>query len=153
MLCKSDSDFVDLETCTFERISELRLPLVNHFYSECNYHIKCGRFEQVYSLSLGGNIIAAARMIPQCSGHFLLRNLCVNPELRRQGIADYLLRAILSCLNGAHCYCYALPHLQNFYLSLGFQHFPPEQVPSDIAEMYIRHQTRKRGWILMGYVR
>lgn len=143
---------IDVDACTFELISELRLPLVNRFYSSCNYRVKCGRFERVYSLSIDGKIIAAARLIPQRSGHFLLRNLCVEPALRNQGVATYLLRATLASLGGANCYCYALPHLQDFYLSLQFNHFTPEQVPHDIAEMYIRHRERKRGWILMGYL-
>lgn len=146
------SDIVDLESCIFEFVSELRLPLVNRFYSGCNYRVKCGRFERVYSLSAGGKIIAAARLIPQRSGHYLLRNLCVEPGLRNQGIASYLLRATLASLVEANCYCYALPHLQKFYLSLQFKHFTPDQVPYDISEMYMRHCLRKRGWILMGYI-
>lgn len=144
---------IDLEQATFDRVSELRLPLVNRFYAQCNYLVKCGRLDWVYSLSLGGNIIAAARLLPQPSSHFLLRNLCVAPELRNQGIARYLIRALLSELVSANknCYCYALPHLQAFYLSLGFKHLTPEQVPPEIAEMHFRNCARKRGWILMGY--
>ena len=143
---------VDLENCTFELISELRLPLVNRFYASCNYRVKCGRFERVYSLSFSGKIIAAARLILQRSGHYLLRNLCVEPGLRNQGIASYLLRAVLASLGNLNCYCYALPHLQNFYLSLQFKHLAPHQVPDDISEMHMRHCSRKRGWILMGYI-
>ncbi len=142
---------VDLEIFSIELVSELRLPLVNRFYSSCNYRVKCGRFERVYSLTMGGKIVAAARLIPQRSGHFLLRNLCVEPELRHKGIASYLLRHLMPILGG-DCYCYALPHLQRFYLTLGFQHFSSEQVPADIADMYIRHRERKRGWILMGHL-
>jgi N-acetylglutamate synthase-like GNAT family acetyltransferase len=143
---------IDLERCIFELISELRLPLVNRFYASCNYRVKCGRSELVYSLSLDGKIIAAARLILQSSGHYLLRNLCVEPGLRNQGIASYLVRATLTSFGEVNCYCYALPHLQNFYLSLQFQHLAPNQVPADISEMYIRHCSRKRGWILMGYI-
>ncbi len=143
---------VDLEKCTLEHISELRLPLVNRFYSSCNYRVKCGRFEHVYSLSLEGKIIAAARLIPQRSGCFLLRNLCVEPALRHKGVASHLLRATMKSLAEANCYCYALPHLQKFYVALQFKYFTPEEVPQDIAEMYIRHRERKRGWILMGYI-
>jgi len=143
---------IDLNCCTFELISELRLPLVNRFYSDCNYRVKCGRFERVHTLTIGGKIIAAARLIPQRSAHFLLRNLCVEPSLRNKGVASFLLRATLQSLGAANCYCYALPHLQNFYLSLQFKHFSPEQVPGDIAEMYHRHRERKRGWVLMGYL-
>lgn len=141
---------IDLEKCTLDLVSELRLPLVNQFYSSCNYRVKCGRFERAYSLSFGGKIVAAARLIPQRSGVFLLRNLCVDPLLRHQGLASHLLRSLLPQLGG-DCYCYALPHLQHFYLVLGFKCFIADQVPQDIAEMYIRHRERKRGWILMGY--
>lgn len=142
---------IDLAQSKLDLVDELRLPLVNRFYTHCNYRVKCGRFERVYSLLSQGNIIAAARLIPQRSGHFLLRNLCVDPALRNQGIGSHLVRTLMSRLDAANCYCYALPHLQNFYLSLNFQHFAPEQVPQDIADMYIRHRERKRGWVLMGY--
>lgn len=134
-----------------QQVDELRLPLVNRFYSHSNYRVKCGRFERVYSLSYAGRIIAAARLIPQPSGHFLLRNLCVAPELRHQGLASYFLRVIVAELSPANCYCYALPHLQDFYLALDFKLHTPEQVPNDIADMYLRHCERKRGWILMGF--
>ena len=136
----------------FSIVHELRLPLVNRFYSSCNYRVKCGRFEKTYTLSYQGEIIAAARLIPQRSGHFLLRNLCVKPSLRHQGIASHLIRLLMPALAPANCYCYALPHLQNFYLALDFLHFTPQQVPDDIREMYIRHCERKRGWILMGFI-
>ena len=150
----AESAAINLECCTFERISELRLPLVNRFYSSCNYLVKCGRLDWVYSLSIGGKIIAAARLMPQPSTHFLLRNLCVAPDMRNQGVASHLIRAILTTLVSVNknCYCYALPHLQDFYLALGFKHLTSEQVPHEIAEMHYRNCARKRGWILMGYV-
>jgi N-acetylglutamate synthase-like GNAT family acetyltransferase len=143
---------VNLESCVFELVNGLRLPLVNRFYSECNYSVKCGRLERIYSLSFGGKIIAAVRLMPQASGHFLLRNLCVNPDFRSQGVGSYFLRTVLANLGDTNCYCYALPHLQNFYTNLAFKHFTQDQVPFDIAEMYIRHCSRKRGWILMGHI-
>jgi N-acetylglutamate synthase-like GNAT family acetyltransferase len=143
---------LNVENCLFELTSELRLPLVDRFYSSCSYRVKCGRLDRVYSLSLDGKIVAAVRLIAQGASHYLLRNLCVTTQLRNQGIARYLLRATLASLGNANCYCYALPHLQNFYLSLQFKYFTQEQVPAEISEMYIRHCTRKRGWILMGYV-
>jgi N-acetylglutamate synthase-like GNAT family acetyltransferase len=148
-----DSAAIDLDNCIFEQIGELRLPLVNRFYSNCNYNVKCGRLDKVYGLSLDGKIIAAVRLIYQQSGCYLLRNLCVDPLLRNQGVASFLLRAMLACLDKIGCYCFSLPHLQSFYLSLDFQCVSPEQVPEDIAEMHLRHCARKRGWILMGYVK
>jgi predicted GNAT family N-acyltransferase len=151
-----DIELLDVKVLTFELISELRLPLVNRFYSSCDYRVKCGRLDKVYSLSIGGEMIAAARLIVQKSGHFLLRNLCVSSILRNQGVGTHLLRNVLHDLKSAtgsvNCYCYALPHLKDFYLSLGFKHLLPEQVPEDIAEIHFRNCARKRGWILMGFV-
>ena len=143
---------IDVNALEFKAVEELRLPLVNRFYSSCNYRVKCGRFEKTYTLSLQGSIVAATRLIPQRSGHFLLRNLCVLPALRHQGVASHLIRVLMPVLAPANCYCYALPHLQQFYLSLDFTHLQPDQTPVDIREMYIRHCERKRGWILMGFV-
>jgi predicted GNAT family N-acyltransferase len=137
----------------FEYVDKLRLPLVNRFYAKCNYTVKCGRQDRVFSLSQQGEIIAAARLMPNPKGHFLLRNLCVAPEMRNQGLATYLITKILIELAplSSLVYCYALPHLQNFYLALGFKLLTTDQVPHDIAEIHLRNCERKRGWILMGY--
>lgn len=144
-----------LKDSVFKCVDESHLPLVNRFYASCNYNVKCGRHDRVFSLSLQGKIIAAARLMPNPLGYFLLRNLCVAPESRNQGVATHLLTNILAELVPANsrmsCYCYALPHLQGFYLALGFTHLTIEQVPQDIAEAHLRNCARKRGWILMGY--
>ncbi|HOY22821.1 MAG TPA: GNAT family N-acetyltransferase [Cellvibrio sp.] len=144
-----------LNDSIFKRIDELRLPLINRFYASCNYNVKCGRHDRVFSLTQQGKIIAAARLMPHPQGHFLLRNLCVEPEARNQGVATHLLTKILAELapmnSKVACYCYALPHLQEFYLALGFKYLTIEQVPQDIAETHLRNCARKRGWILMGY--
>lgn len=146
---------IQLENCHIELVNELRLPLVNHFYSSCKCRVKCGRLDRVYTCAAGGEIIAAARLVVQQSGHFLLRNLCVAPAMRKQGVATYLLRTLttdLESINSANCYCYALPHLKDFYLALGFKLLHPGDVPEDIAEVHIRNCARNRGWILMGFV-
>jgi len=145
-----------LSDSIFQCVDELRLPLVNRFYESCNYSVKCGRHDRVYSLNQQGKIIAAARLMPHPAGHFLLRNMCVLTEKRNQGVASYLLAKMLTALDSTdspvNCYCYALPHLQGFYLALGFKYLTPDQVPQDIAEVHFRNCARKRGWILMGYV-
>lgn len=142
---------LELNHSYFARIDELRLPLINRFYSECSYKVKCGRQDRVYSLSRNGQIIAAARLMLQPSRVYLLRNLCVLPELRNRGVASYFVKKILDDLALQDCYCYALPHLKNFYLALGFHELTLAQVPNDIAEVHLRNQSRKRGWLLMGF--
>lgn len=146
----TDCPSVDLTNCHFEAVNQLRLPLVDRFYSQCKYRVKCGRHDQVYCLSYQGQIIAAARLLPEASGQLLLRNLCVAPEMRGQGVARYFMQALLAAITPLKCYCFALPHLKEFYRSLGFKLLEPTQVPSDIAVLCIRYRERKRDWILMG---
>jgi predicted GNAT family N-acyltransferase len=136
---------------SLERVTPIRLPLVNHFYKSCDYAVKCGSTDWVYTLVNDGKIIAAARLMPQASGDFLLRNLCVAIEYRRQGVASYLVEKMLPHLKPQNCYCYALPHLQDFYLSLNFIRLAVDEVPSSIGLIHERNDARKRGWILMGY--
>ena len=153
---QNETPAVMLNDSVFKCVDELRLPLINRFYASCNYNVKCGHHDRVFSLTRQGEIIAAARLMPHSQGYFLLRNLCVAPEVRNQGVATYLLTKILAELlptnSTGSCYCYALPHLQSFYLALGFKHLTTEQVPQDVAETHIRNCARKRGWVLMGYV-
>ena len=142
----------ELNNYTLALVDELRLPLVNRFYSECKYNVKCGRHDRVYSFTLDGKIIAAARLMLQPSNVYLLRNLCVSPEFRNQGVASCFVKNILDDLAPQPCYCYALPHLKDFYLALDFTELTVEQVPQDIGETHLRNQLRKRGWLLMGFI-
>src|SRR5437868_3640988 len=122
---------IPLEACCFEAMAAAKFPLVDRFYSSCKYKVKCGRLDRVYCLSHEGQIIAAARLISHGSGELLLRNLCVAPELRRKGIAGYFMQLVLAATAPLECYCFALPHLRGFYLSLKFKLLTPDQVPTD----------------------
>lgn len=144
---------LELNQSKFAQVDELRLPLINRFYTECNYKVSCGRQDRVYSLVADGEIIAAARLMLQASNCYLLRNLCVLPAMRNRGVASYFVSRIVRDLAPQDCYCYALPHLKNFYLALGFCELTVEQVPPDIGETHRRNQARKRGWLLMGLCR
>lgn len=141
---------VELEKCHFEKVDVLRLPLVNRFYSQCKYKVNCGSSDYVYVLKHEGEIIAAARLIVQSSQHVLLRNLCVSPAMRKQGVARHFMQSILRDTSIFDCYCFALLHLQNFYTSLTFVNCLPDHVPADIAELQKRYKSRQRDWVLMG---
>ncbi len=116
------------------------------------YRVKCGRLDRVYSFTLNGKIIAAARLIPQLSDVYLLRNLCVATDCRRQGVASRFLSELLPQFVPKNCYCFISAYLQHFYEAVGFECFSPEQVPEDIGVMHVRQRERKRGWILMGFI-
>lgn len=140
------------DTCRFDAMEPARFPLVDRFYSNCKYKVKCGRLDRVYCLSHEGHIVAAARLIAHSSGELLLRNLCVAPALRRQGLARRFMHLLLAAITPQGCYCFALPHLQEFYLALDFKLLTPDQVPTETAILARRYSERKRDWLLMGHV-
>lgn len=142
--------------CYFDKPAPLQFPLINRFYKGCGYSLSCGRLEQVYCLRETGQtsaqIIAAVRFIPQQQGHYVLRNLCVSAHWRRRGLARFLIReAFLELTQTAKvtCYCYALPHLQAFYSSIGFVPLKSEDVPEDIAKSYDGYSQQQPALVLM----
>lgn len=140
-----------VESLHFQLIEPVRLALVDRFYRSQGYKVKCGTSERVYTFSDGkGDFIAAARLVPQSSGHYWLRNLLVASDWRGRGIATRLMRNLLPDLVPYGCYCFALPHLTGFYTALGFEQ-NPAHCPDDIAHTYQMYRARGRDWVLMGY--
>lgn len=140
------------ESCLFQRIEPVRFALVDRFYRTQGYKVKCGVNELVYAISdKDEGFIAAARLVPQSSAHYWLRNLLVASDWRGQGIATGLMQKLLPDLAPHGCYCFALPHLRDFYITLGFAQNPPH-CPEDILRTYNTYRTRGRDWVLMGYI-
>lgn len=146
------------ESLRFESIDALRFPLVDRFYHAQGYKIRCGRNERLFALSHPEHgLIAAARLVPQASGVYWLRNLLVVKMWRQQGIGHALMEQLLSALgsdtnSGPHsCYCFALKHVEQFYLRLHFRLLEPDACDFQIAERYKQYRARGRDWLLMGY--
>jgi len=140
------------ESCLFEQIEPVRFALVDRFYRTQGYKVKCGMNERVYAIAdKNQGFIAAARLVPQSSGHYWLRNLLVASDWRGQGIATGLMQKLLPDLVPYDCYCFALPHLTGFYTALGFIQ-NPSHCPEDILRTYNTYRTRGRDWVLMGYI-
>lgn len=136
---------------TFQLIEPARLALVDRFYRSHGYKIKCAANEQVFALlDEARDFIAAARFVPQSSGHYWLRNVLVAPQQRGQGLASRLLIASKPGIAPQGCYCFALPHLTEFYRRLDFD-LNPSHCPADILANYQKYRSRGRDWVLMGY--
>lgn len=137
-----------------ERVAPERFACIDRFYRAQGHKVKCAPNETVFSLSipLKGEMVetaAAVRLVLQSSGHFWLRNLLVAKTCRGQGMARRLMVELLAQIPPQGCYCYALPHLKAFYLSLGFE-LQPEHCPPDIKQKYEQYRARGRDWLLMG---
>jgi N-acetylglutamate synthase-like GNAT family acetyltransferase len=144
-------------TYILNAVATLYFPLVERFYADNGYRVKCGRLDRVYTFTLNGKIVAAARFIVQQSDTFLLRNLCVATDYRRQGVASHFLSKVLPHISPTNCYCFISATLQHFYEAVGFACFSVDEmtldeVPEEISHMHVRQRKRKRGWILMGFI-
>lgn len=132
-----------------------RYALVDRFYRSQGYKVKAASTEALFTLHHIGQagvaeIIAAARLVPQSSGHYWLRNLLVAKDWRAKGLASSLMQQLLPLLAPQGCYCFALPHLHEFYTRLGFD-LEPEHCPDDIRQKHKQYRNRGRDWLLMGY--
>lgn len=135
----------------FQAIEPARLALVDRFYRSHGYKVKCATNEQVFVfVNAAGDFVAAARFVPQSSGHYWLRNLLVDPRARGQGLASRLMNECKPQIAPLGCYCFALPHLTGFYRRLDFE-LNPDHCPADILTNYQKYRARGRDWILMGY--
>lgn len=149
-----DSAFLSTvdKSYVFQPVEPVRFALVDRFYRAQGYKVKCGVNERVYAIAdKDERFIAAARLVPQNSGHYWLRNLLVASAWRGQGIATGLMQKLLPDLAPRGCYCFALPHLTGFYTALGFAQ-TPSHCPEDILRTYNTYRTRGRDWVLMGYI-
>lgn len=141
----------------FSHEAAARHALVDRFYRSQGYKVKIAASESVYaaytttSEGVPVEMVAALRLVPQTSGHFWLRNLLVAKDQRGQGVATLLMQHLLPQIHPQGCYCYALPHLEQFYLRLGFS-LNPKHCPADIQQKYEQYRARGRDWLLMGYI-
>ena len=139
---------------SFWQPQTVQFPLVKHFYKACDYNVNCGRADRVFCLREknrpAARIIAAVRFQPSAERIFIVRNLCVLPELRHKGLARKLMQLALQEMKPATIRCYALGHLQYFYETLGFSVFSPVDVPEVIARSYYAYKKQQPDLVLMG---
>lgn len=131
---------MDLSTLQFIQISKHQLPLVNQFYKQVYKKGRANKSEQIFVLKKT-KIYSAAR-IKKVQEASLLTGVACMPEWRGQGVASLLIRSLLR-QQAAPLYCFPYPHLQNFYLKLGFCLYDAEQLPTGLREKYQRYNNRK----------
>ncbi len=133
----------DISPLWAQELEPIAFPLVNRFFKANGHKGKAKGGERVWVLRQG-EIVAALRACPKAHG-YLLRSVWVSSGRRRESLGTTLLQQSLSQL--PTCWCYAYPHLEQFYQRAGFITVEPEQTPADIHEPYRRYQ--QQGLLLM----
>ena len=98
----------------------------------------------VFVAKAGTKIVAAVRLTPKQDGYHFLRSMCVDPEVRGQGIGQQLLAGIESFLDTTACYCYPFSHLLSFYAAAGFSHVEEDAAEHWIREPFLRYCRQGR---------
>ncbi len=133
----------------FEQLTEVQLPLVNKFYKRARYSSKAGRGELVFVLKSQSGIVAAVRLQPKADGWYFLRAMCVDPQLRRQGVGALLLVSMKAFLKIHRVYCFPFDHLESFYAQAGFHSEDMLAAPAFMSEAGLRYQQQGRKILLM----
>lgn len=135
-----------------DEMSGVRRPLIEHFYHQQGYKIRCGREERLFALNLTGEgIVAGVRLVPMAEKCYWLRNLLVAKAWQGRGLGRSLMKEMLAEINPACCYCFALHEVVGFYKALGFKLISPSDCLEAIAQQYLKYKSRGRDWRLMGY--
>lgn len=133
---------------SIELMPTVKLPLVNRFYQSCRYSAKAVRHEQVYVVRRATDIVAAVRLTPEANRLFL-RSMCVEPDLRGQGVGGFLLEALVPVLDTCFSYCFPFRHLPGFYQQAGFVLSDEASVDASIRDVWQRYRRQGRDIVIM----
>jgi len=139
----------------YQQLPAIKLPLANKFYRQMNARGKASGGDRVWvardnstvkratSIAL---IIAVARLSPVNKYH-LLTGVYVDDNYRQQGIASQLIEALVN--QQSPCYTFALSHLEQFYLRLGFEPIADDNLPCELAQRFRAYQQQGRKIVAM----
>lgn len=122
----------------FSQADHYTLPLVKRFYRANGMRAQAAKDDIVYIARLESRIVAALRLQPVTAG-FLLRSMCVDSQLRQQGIGSALLRYIQPQLSQLECYCFPFDHLEAFYTAANFVLVDTSKAPQSIVDRFQRY--------------
>ncbi len=120
---------------------------VNKFYRSQKHKGSASGGEQVFVIYQNDNIIAAVRLVP-FEGFYWLRSLYVKSELRGQSLGKKLLEHIHKHIT-LPIYCFPYSHLLSFYQDSGYTLLEPDQLPSNLQQLFNRYQGKGQGLICM----
>ena len=150
--------------CFFEEVTTENIRRLNHFLKQQG-EPSANRGDWNYWLKMHGKIIAVGRLIlidNHTQKEAWLRGVFVVEAYRKRGFGHFLMQNIhqsvrqkqkgLTCNNQACSFSiYAFPHmhLEAFYGTIGYQHCPPNDLPSALHAKYLQAQKNTKNWLCM----
>ncbi len=135
-------------------LTEVEIPLANHFYREYHFRGKARRHEPCAVVRNQHNAIIGCAYIRDYStadeAFNLLAGVAVAPDYQGQGVARLLLTQLAERFD-THTYTFPYEHLRSFYSSLGFQSADELSQDSVVSTVYHRYRAQGRSIVVMRY--
>lgn len=124
----------------FVALSPSQWRLLHPFYKRNNYEGFPRNGETVAVLIDASNLIIAVARITLQAGERIIRGVWVEGEFRRQGYGIWLLDCIEKEGWLTHSYCFAQPHLHDFYEAAGFISVDDKELSNNLRNLLKRYQ-------------
>ncbi|WP_225672553.1 GNAT family N-acetyltransferase [Thalassolituus marinus] len=135
----------DNNSLSIQFSADISLQALNALYKASGDSGRCSPTDQRCGLILNSSgtneLVCGARLL-QYDSVWLLRNLCSHPDHRRQGYASALLKHLTSDQALSPLFTIPLPHLNDWYLSNGFQLISEGWLPEALER--VLKQSRRR---------
>jgi len=140
-----------LNNITICKAEVTQLPLLKRFFKLNGFRAQAAKSDEIYIAKQDQTILGALRLCPH-DNCWLLRSMCVTESYRYKGLGHHILASIADELRSKKCYCFAYPHLENFYNQSGFMPIDPAQADPVILALYQNYIMKGKKIILMQYI-
>ncbi|OLQ89960.1 GNAT family N-acetyltransferase [Vibrio ponticus] len=133
-----------------ETLDPIKLPLVARLYKA---HYPSGKAKS-NELTIAGYLehqLACVVRFRPIEQYHLLTGMLVVPELRELGLGHQLLNHCQTEVCNTNTYCFAYPHLENFYQQHGFATISADTLPNSLNQLFTRYTGSGKALIPMHY--
>lgn len=134
-----------------ELLDPIKLPLITKLYKA---HYPSGKAKKNETTIVGylDNQIVSVVRFRFIDPYRLLTGMLVIPEQRGYGFANELMQYCQQNELKEKDYCFAYPHLEQFYKANGFHTIEPTKLPPPLELLYSRYTNCGKALIPMQYI-
>ncbi|EGU32135.1 hypothetical protein VIBRN418_13211 [Vibrio sp. N418] len=133
-----------------ETLDPIKLPLVSRLYKAHYPSGKAKKNEQTIVAYHQQQLIGVVRFKP-IEQYQLLTGMLVIPEQRGKSIGHALLLHCQQSICNGNTYCFAYPHLEDFYQQHGFATIEQSTLPACLKQLFERYIGSGKALIPMHY--
>ena len=140
-----------MSSLTISRLDPLKYPLITRFYKTHYPVAKAKRDELTFVGYYQEQLIAVVRF-RTIEQYRLLTGMAVAQSHRGCGFAHQLMRYCQTQTLSHTDYCFAYPHLRDFYSQHNFHVIDSDQLPNALKTLFIRYTNSGKNLIPMHYL-